>query len=59
MSRGTTPAGMVACALRSFARLLGFKRTGKTIDDSARSVINGLLRDGRLGSAGTQIRREL
>jgi len=50
---------MVACALRSFARLLGFKRTGKTIDDSARSVINGLLRDGRLGSAGSQIRREL
>ena len=46
-------------ALRNFARWLGFKRTGKAIDDSARSVINGLLREGRLASAGTQIRREL
>jgi hypothetical protein len=46
-------------AMRGFARWLGFKRTGKAIDDSARSLINGLLRDGRLGSAGTQIRREL
>ena len=46
-------------AMRGFARWLGFKRTGKAIDDSARSLINGLLRAGRLGSAGSQIRREL
>ena len=44
-------------AMRGFARWLGFKRTGKAIDDSARSVINGLLREGRLESTGTQIRR--
>lgn len=46
-------------AMRRFARWLGFKRTGKAIDDSARSLINGLLREGRLESTGTQIRREL
>lgn len=44
-------------ATRGFARWLGFKRTGKAIDDSVRSVINGLLREGRLESTGTQIRR--
>lgn len=44
-------------AMRRFARWLGFKRTGKAIDDSVRSVINGLLREGRLESTGTQIRR--
>ncbi len=38
-------------ALR-LARWLGFRRTGKIIDESARSLINGLLREGSLEKDG-------
>jgi hypothetical protein len=44
-------------SIRRFSRWLGFRRTGPSIDDAARSVINGLIRDGRLESNGSQIRR--
>ncbi len=44
-------------SIRKFSRWLGFRRTGPSIDDAARSVINGLIRDGRLESNGSQIRR--
>jgi hypothetical protein len=44
-------------AIRAFARWMGFRRTGPAIEDAARSLINGLLRDGRLESDGSQIRR--
>jgi AIPR protein len=44
-------------SIRRFARWLGFRRTGPFIEQSARSVINGLIRDGRLESNGSQIRR--
>ena len=37
-------------AIRVFARWLGFRRTGATIDETARSIINGLLREGKLES---------
>jgi hypothetical protein len=43
--------------IRRFARWLGFRRTGPSIDEAARSVINGLIRDGRLETNGSQIRR--
>ena len=41
-----------------FARWLGFRRTGRNIDDAARSVINGLIRADRLEKMGSQIRRK-
>ncbi len=44
-------------AIRHFARWLGFRRTGQSIDESARSLINGLIRDGSLESEGGAIRR--
>jgi hypothetical protein len=44
-------------AIRAFARWLGFARTGSNIEDAARSLINGLLREGRLESDGANIRR--
>ena len=44
-------------AIRAFARWLGFRRTGPVLDETARSLINGLLREGRLESQGSQIRR--
>jgi hypothetical protein len=44
-------------AIRDFARWLGFKRTGNVLDETVRSLINGLLREGRLESTGSQIRR--
>jgi type I restriction enzyme S subunit len=44
-------------AIRAFARSLGFARTGEQIDHTARSLINGLLREGRLESDGECIRR--
>lgn len=37
---------------RAFARWLGFARTGSSIEDKARSLINGLLREGRIESDG-------
>jgi hypothetical protein len=44
-------------AVRSFARWMGFRRTGPAIEDTTRSLINGLLREGRLESGGSEIRR--
>jgi len=44
-------------AIRNFARWLGFRRTGTNIEDEARSLINGLLREARLESDGLLIRR--
>jgi len=45
-------------AIRLFTRHLGFRRTGPTLDETARSLINGLLRDGSLEKNGPdEIRR--
>jgi len=45
-------------AIRDFARWLGFRRTGPVIDDTSRSIINGLIRESRLESDGkSSIRR--
>lgn len=44
-------------AARRFARWLGFRRTGPTISDSVRSLVNGLIREGRLEDEGSLIRR--
>jgi hypothetical protein len=44
-------------AIRLFARWLGYARTGPVIEDTARSLINGLLRGGRLEKDGERIRR--
>lgn len=38
-------------------RCLGFRRTGRAIDEQARSLVNGLLRTGRLESEGPSIRK--
>jgi hypothetical protein len=46
-------------AIRAFARWMGFRRTGPAIEDTARSLINGLLRECRLESGGSQIRRTM
>ena len=43
-------------AIRAFARWMGFRRTGPSIDEVSRSLINGLIRDGRLESDGPSIR---
>ena len=44
-------------SLPGLARWLGFKRTGKSIEDIGKSLINGLIREGRLESRGSEIRR--
>lgn len=44
-------------AIRGFARWLGFRRTGSNVDEAARSLVNGLLREGRLETDGPSIRR--
>jgi hypothetical protein len=44
-------------AVQGFARWMGFRRTGPTIADTARSLINGLIREERLESEGSRIRR--
>jgi hypothetical protein len=44
-------------AIKSFARWLGFRRTGPAIDETGRSLINGLIREDRLEADGTRIRR--
>ncbi|MCX6071147.1 MAG: hypothetical protein NTU91_09875 [Chloroflexi bacterium] len=44
-------------AIRGLARWVGFRRTGAAIDEEVRSVINGLIREGPLESAGGLIRR--
>lgn len=44
-------------AIREFARWMGFRRTGSAIDETCRSLIRGLLREGRLEAGGQFIRR--
>jgi hypothetical protein len=44
-------------AVQGFARWMGFRRTGSTIADTARSLINGLIREERLESDGSRVRR--
>src|SRR5262249_12345720 len=44
-------------AVRTFARWMGFRRTGPSIVECTRSLINGLLREDRLEREGTTIRR--
>jgi len=44
-------------AIRGFARWLGFRRTWPSIEDTSRSLINGLLREERLKAEGPQIRK--
>ena len=44
-------------ATRLFARWLGYARTGPIIEDTARSLINGLIREGRLEKDGDRIRK--
>ncbi len=46
-----------ADSIRDFARWMGFRRTGAVIDETARSLIKGLLREGRLEARDTLIRR--
>jgi hypothetical protein len=46
-----------ADAIKNFARWLGFRRTGPAIDETGRSLINGLIREDRLEADGTKIRR--
>lgn len=44
-------------AIRGFARWMGYRRTGPAINDAVRSLINGLIRDGRLERDGDRVRR--
>jgi hypothetical protein len=44
-------------SVRRFAIWLGFRRASPFVDGAARSVINGLIRDGRLEARGSLIRR--
>jgi type I restriction-modification system DNA methylase subunit len=44
-------------AIVGIARWLGFQRTGKLIKDTGKSLINGLIRDGRLETDASLIRR--
>jgi hypothetical protein len=44
-------------AIRALARWLGFSRTGPVIEETGYSLINGLLREGRLEAKTNQIRR--
>jgi len=42
---------------RTFARWMGFRRVGAAIDESCRSLIRGLLREGSLEADGSRVRR--
>ena len=44
-------------AIRDFARWLGYSRTSEQIDENARSIINGLIRQGKIEAEGTRVRR--
>jgi hypothetical protein len=46
-------------AARAFSRWLGFTRTGPAIQETVRSLINGLIRERRLESESVRIRRTL
>lgn len=45
-------------AIVAFARWLGFRRTGQKIEEAAASLINGLLREGKLEKDGSRVRRK-
>ncbi len=45
-------------AVRAFTRFMGFRRAGEKIQDTVRSLINGLLREDRLESDRHLIRRK-
>lgn len=45
-------------APRTFILLMGFRKAGQKIQDTVRSLINGLLREDRLESDGQMIRRK-
>ena len=45
-------------AVRAFTRFMGFRRAGEKIQDTVRSLINGLLREDSLESDGQMIRRK-
>lgn len=44
-------------AIRRMAAWLGFRRTGSNITKAGKSIINGLLREGRLEARGSEVRR--
>lgn len=44
-------------SIRNFARWLGYRRTGPWIDEAARSIMNGLIRQGKLEGDGARVRR--
>lgn len=44
-------------AIRAFARWSGFARVGEVIDETARSLINGLIREGRIEADGPELIR--
>lgn len=44
-------------AIRAFARWAGFGRVGDVIDQTARSLINGLIREGRIETDGPELIR--
>ena len=44
-------------AIRAFSRWLGYRRTSSLFDETARSLINGLLREGRLEANANFVRR--
>ncbi len=44
-------------AIRGMAAWLGFRRVGSNITKAGKSVINGLLREGRLEARGSEVRR--
>jgi type I restriction enzyme, S subunit len=44
-------------AIQNFCRWMGFRRTGPIIDETARSLINGLLRENRIEADGPNLIR--
>ena len=44
-------------SIRGFARWMGYRRTGSIIEETTRSVIVGLIRESRIESDGSRIRR--
>ena len=44
-------------SIRGFARWMGYRRTGSIIEETTRSVIAGLIRESRIESDGSRIRR--
>ena len=46
-------------AIQNFCRWMGFRRTGPVIEETARSLINGLLRESRLEANGQNLIRRI